>query len=233
MKTTKELSELLRRHTAAFAPVIKADMQSNAVCRLDFTAANTLLQQTDLVDTATFNEAVNQMLAEQNATIGVGGYFEDRSIYRRSTHFDAAAESRNLHLGIDIWMEAETPIHTPLDATVHSFQDNNNFGDYGPTIILQHELEGVTFYTLYGHLSRRSLEGMEVGKEFKKGDQIAWLGNYPENGDWPPHLHFQVMTTMEGRTGDFPGVAAASDRAHYEQICINPNLILQCPLLPM
>lgn len=231
--TITELSELLRRHTAAFAPVINADLQSNKVCLLDFTAANTLLQQTDLRNTAVFNDAVNQMLADQNATIGVGGYFEDRSIYRRSAHFDAAAESRNLHLGIDVWMEAGTEIYTPLDAIVHSFQDNNNFGDYGPTIILEHELEGVTFYTLYGHLSRRSLEGLEVGKEFKKGDRIAWLGDYPENGDWPPHLHFQVMTTMEGRTGDFPGVAAASDRAHFEQICANPNLILQCPLLPI
>ncbi|MEJ8755840.1 peptidoglycan DD-metalloendopeptidase family protein [Pontibacter sp. H259] len=233
MKTTTELSELLRRHTTAFAPVIDDDLQSNVVCRLDFTAANELLQQTDLVDTATFNEAVNQLLAKQNATIGVGGYFEDRSIYRRSSHFDAAAESRNLHLGIDIWMEAGTPVYTPLDATVHSFQDNNNFGDYGPTIILQHELEGVTFYTLYGHLSRKSLEELEVGKAFKKGERVAWLGNYPENGDWPPHLHFQVMATMEGRAGDFPGVAAASDRAHFEQICPNPNFILQCPLLPM
>ncbi|NDK55896.1 peptidoglycan DD-metalloendopeptidase family protein [Pontibacter fetidus] len=233
MKTTTELSELLRRHTTAFAPVIDADLQSNVVCRLDFTAANTLLQQTDLVDTATFNEAVNQMLAQQKAIVGVGGYFEDRFIYRRSEHFDVAAESRNLHLGIDIWMEAETPVYTPLDAIVHSFQDNNNFGDYGPTIILQHELEGVTFYTLYGHLSRKSLEGLEVGKAFKKGDRIAWLGNYPENGDWPPHLHFQIMASMEGRSGDFPGVAAASDRAHFEQICPNPNLILQCPLLPM
>ncbi|MER2997077.1 peptidoglycan DD-metalloendopeptidase family protein [Pontibacter populi] len=233
MKTTTELSELLRRHTTAFARVIDADLQSNVVCRLDFTAANTLLQQTDLRDTEAFNRAVNQLLAEQNATIGVGGYFEDRFIYRRSEHFDVAAESRNLHLGIDIWMEAETPVYTPLDATVHSFHDNNNFGDYGPTIILQHELEGVTFYTLYGHLSRKSLEGLEVGKVFKKGDRIAWLGNYPENGDWPPHLHFQVMASMEGRSGDFPGVAAASDRAHFEQICPNPNLILQCPLLPM
>lgn len=233
MKTTTALSELLRRHTTAFAPVIKADMQSSTVCRLDFTAANTLLQQTDLVDTATFNEAVNQMLKAQNATIGVGGYFEDRSIYRRSSHFDTAAESRNLHLGIDVWMEAGTSVHTPLDAIVHSFQDNNNFGDYGPTIILEHQLEGVTFYTLYGHLSRQSLEGLEVGKAFKKGDRIAWLGNYPENGDWPPHLHFQIMATMEGRTGDFPGVAAASDRAYFEQICPNPNIILQCPLLEM
>lgn len=233
MKTTTELSELLRRHTTAFAPVIHADLKSNVVCRLDFTAANTLLQQTDLRNTEAFDKAVNLMLRENNATIGVGGYFEDRFIYRRSTHFDANAESRNLHLGIDIWIEAETPVYTPLDALVHSFQDNNNFGDYGPTIILQHELEGVTFYTLYGHLSRKSLEGLEVGKAFKKGDRIAWIGNYPENGDWPPHLHFQVMATMEDRTGDFPGVASTSDRAHFEHICPNPNIILQCPLLPM
>lgn len=233
MKTTTELSELLRRHTTTFAPVINADLQSNVVCRLDFTAANTLLQQTDLRNTEAFNEAVNQMLAEQHATVGVGGYFEDRFIYRRSEHFDANADSRNLHLGIDIWMEAETPVYTPLDAIVHSYQDNNNFGDYGPTIILQHELEGVSFYTLYGHLSRKSLEGLKVGMVFKKGERIAWLGNYPENGDWPPHLHFQIMTTMEARSGDFPGVAAASDRAHFEQICPNPNIILQCPLMPM
>lgn len=233
MRTTTELSELLRRHATAFAPVLATNLKGGEVCRLDFTAANTLLQQTDLTNTKAFNEAVNQMLQAQNASVGVGGYFEDRFIYRRSAHFDVAAESRNLHLGIDIWMEAETPVYTPLDAIVHSFQDNNNFGDYGPTIILQHELEGVTFYTLYGHLSRRSLKGLEVGKQFKKGYRIAWLGNYPENGDWPPHLHFQVMATMEGRTGDFPGVAAASDREHYEHICPNPNLILQCPLLPM
>jgi peptidoglycan LD-endopeptidase LytH len=233
MRKTTELSNLLRRHTSAFAPVIKADLQSNNVCLLDFTVANNLLKQTDLRDTNAFNLAVNQMLQEQTATIGVGGYFEDRFIYRRSTHFDANAESRNLHLGIDVWMEADTPVYTPLDATVHSFKDNANFGDYGPTIVLEHELDGTVFYTLYGHLSRKSLEGMEVGKQFKKGDLIAWLGNYPENGDWPPHLHFQVMATMEGRFGDFPGVASATDREHFERICPNPNLILQCPCLPM
>ncbi len=233
MTSKTKLSEILSRHTSDFAPVIAPGLRGSQVCRLDFTAANTLLQQTDLKNTEAFNEAVNQMLQERHATIGVGGYFEDRFIYRRSQHFDVAAESRNLHLGIDVWTEAETPVCTPLDAVVHSFQDNDNFGDYGPTIILQHELEGVTFYTLYGHLSRASLEELEVGKEFRKGDRIAWIGNYPENGNWPPHLHFQVMTTMEGRSGDFPGVAAASDRAHYEQICPNPNLILQCPLLPM
>ena len=228
MSNTKDLSAILSRHSHDFAPVLDADLNADAVCTLDFTAENTLLQQTDLLDTEAFNNAVQQMLHAQKARIGVGGYLEDRFIYRRSKHFDVAAESRNLHLGVDVWLDAGTAVFTPLDATVHSFQDNDNFGDYGPTIILEHELEGHTFYTLYGHLSRTSLEGLAVGKRFAKGEKIAEVGPYPENGNWPPHLHFQVMCAMEGKYGDYPGVATTSEKAKYEQLCPNPNLILNC-----
>ena len=228
MNYTKDLSAILRRHSHEFASVLDADLNTDAVCTLDFTAHNTLLQQTDLLDTEAFNKAVQQMLHEQKASIGVGGYLEDRFIYRRSKHFDVAAESRNLHLGVDVWLDAGTAVFAPLDATVHSFQDNDNYGDYGPTIILEHELEGVTFYTLYGHLSRASLQDLEVGKQFIKGDKIAEVGPYPENGNWPPHLHFQVMCAMEGKYGDYPGVATTSEKAKYEQLCPNPNLILNC-----
>ncbi|MDX5436120.1 MAG: peptidoglycan DD-metalloendopeptidase family protein, partial [Pontibacter sp.] len=191
-----------------------------------------LLQQTDLKDTADFARAVNQMLQQKGANAGVGGYLEDRFIYRRSSHFIASSDSRNLHLGIDVWLAAGTAVFTPLEATVHSFQDNNNFGDYGPTIILEHELEGVTFYTLYGHLSRTSLEGLQEGQRFARGAKIAEVGPYPENGDWPPHLHFQIMCSMEGKRGDFPGVAMAAERSKYEALCPDPNLILQCRHLP-
>lgn len=230
---TNELSAVLKRNAAAFGQVLDIDLNSDNVCCLNFTASNKLLLHTDLRDTAAFNEAVRQMLTAKNATVGIGGYFEDRFIYRRSTHFDAASESRNLHLGIDVWIDAGALVYTPLNATVHSFQDNANFGDYGPTIILQHELEGITFYTLYGHLSRESLHGLEVGKYFIKGERIAEVGPFPENGDWPPHLHFQIIASMEGRSGDFPGVASVSERTHYELICPNPNLILQCSYLPV
>lgn len=226
--TEKKLSDILRRHTVAFGPVLDADLNGGHVCRLDFTAANQRLQQIDLRNTAAFNEAVDQMLQEQNATIGVGGYMENRSIYRRSNHFDAPEESRDLHLGIDVWLPAGRAVFAPLDGKVHSFADNANFGDYGPTIILEHELEGVTFYTLYGHLSRTSLEGLEVGKSFRKGDKIAEVGPFPENGDWPPHLHFQVMCAMDDRYGDYPGVARFSEREIYERYCPDPNLILRC-----
>ncbi|WP_162052755.1 peptidoglycan DD-metalloendopeptidase family protein [Pontibacter pamirensis] len=228
MQQPTHLSEILSRHSHAFAPVLAADLNADNVCTLDFTAANTLLQQTDLQDTAAFNAAVQQMLQAQSAAVGVGGYLEDRFIYRRSQHFDVASESRNLHLGVDVWLEAGTAVFTPLDAVVHSFADNDNFGDYGPTIILQHELEGVPFYTLYGHLTRTSLQELQTGQPFSKGDKIAEVGPYPENGHWPPHLHFQVMASMEGKQGDYPGVATTSERAKYQILCPNPNLILQC-----
>jgi len=228
MDQTNNLSETLSRHSHAFAPVLAADLNAGNVCALDFTAANTLLQHTDLQDTAAFNAAVQQMLQDKHATVGVGGYMENRFIYSRSQHFDVAAESRNLHLGVDVWLEAGAPVFAPLAATVQSFQDNDNFGDYGPTIILQHDLDGVPFYTLYGHLTRASLQGLQVGQHFAKGAKIAEVGPYPENGNWPPHLHFQVMASMEGRAGDFPGVATMAEKAKYMELCPNPNLILQC-----
>ncbi|MFC6998701.1 peptidoglycan DD-metalloendopeptidase family protein [Rufibacter roseus] len=226
MKNASKIAQVLASNASSFAPILDQDLNAPDVARLDFSASNPALLHADLKDTPAFEEVVQQMLQKQNATIGVGGYFENRVIYRRSEHFDGAAEARSIHLGVDIWAPAHVPIYAPLAGTVHSFQDNNNFGDYGPTIILEHELEGERFYTLYGHLSRASLAGLEAGKSFEAGQQVATMGPYPENGDWPPHLHFQLMTDMLGKHGDFPGVCAPSEEAFYRQICLDPNLVL-------
>ncbi|PKQ67845.1 peptidoglycan DD-metalloendopeptidase family protein [Raineya orbicola] len=161
----------------------------------------------------------------------IGGYLEKRTLYHRSKHFNNGTEKREFHLGIDIWTQAGMPIFAPYDAVVHSFQDNNRFGDYGPTIILEHQAENIKFYTLYGHLSRKSLENKKVGQTIKQGEQFAEIGNYPENGDWSPHLHFQVILDMQGWQGDFPGVCSAEKLNFYKQICPNPNLILKSSLL--
>jgi 4-aminobutyrate aminotransferase-like enzyme len=82
---------------------------------------------------------------------------------------------------------------------------------------------------LYGHLSRSSLSGLEVGKKVKKGEQIATVGDSSENGGWPPHLHFQLTADMLGLSGGFPGVAPPSKRNVWLSICPDPNLILQIP----
>ncbi|HEX8329865.1 MAG TPA: peptidoglycan DD-metalloendopeptidase family protein [Hymenobacter sp.] len=227
------LAALLHRHQLAFGPVLPVDLNGPDVIRLDLTDNNALVAEADLRDTAAFEVIVNEMLAREQATIGVGGYLENRVIYRRSQHFGPGQveEARSLHLGIDVWIAAGTPLLAPLPAVVHSLADNANFGDYGITVILEHELEGTTFYSLYGHLSRKEWTALYVGQKLEKGQAFATVGPYPENGDWPPHLHFQLITDLQGRVGDFPGVARPSERAIWAALCPDPNLVLQSKYL--
>ncbi|MBA4848859.1 peptidoglycan DD-metalloendopeptidase family protein [Emticicia sp. BO119] len=194
---------------------------------LDFTANNHELAEVDLVDTAKFSNYVFDKIYTAGAKMGIGGYMEPRVIYRRSEHFSTEDEiQRNIHLGIDLWAEAGTTIFSPLMGKVHSFKNNANFGDYGPTIILEHTYAGKPLYTLYGHLSLASLDGLFEGKSIQTGEKIAEIGNYPVNGDWPPHLHFQVMTDLLGMYGDFPGVCTEGDKEQFEKICLNPDFLL-------
>lgn len=204
----------------------------------DFSKKNKKLSTVDLNEAKEFINYVNESLKKSNSKFGAGGYGENRIIYRRSNLFKNDAEPRSIHLAIDLWLSAKNPVSSPLEATVHSFQDNNNFGDYGPTIILEHQLENIVFYTLYGHLSRSSLKKLKVGMKIKKGQQIATLGNYRENGNWPAHLHFQIISNMLGKKGDFPGVIEPSKKKYYLALCPDPNLILRldpphnCEVLP-
>jgi len=140
--------------------------------------------------------------------------------------------ARRIHLGIDIWGKPYTAVMAPLDGIVHSFAFNNNFGDYGATLILTHNLDGFSFHTLYGHLSLNSIKNFREGGNVKKGEVIAEFGIPFENGQWPPHLHFQVIIDLEvpiaiGRKGDYPGVCAESEREKYLANCPDPDLILQ------
>ncbi|QKZ15354.1 peptidoglycan DD-metalloendopeptidase family protein [Spirosoma sp. KUDC1026] len=213
--------------------LLPVDFQKDRLLFLDFSATNPELSTLALTDTASFTDYVFSKLKAAQAVVGVGGYNEHRVIYRRSPHFQQEpAEPREIHLGIDLWIEAGTPVFAPLDGVVHSFQDNTGFGDYGPTIILEHEVDGRPLYSLYGHLTRQSLNGLYEGRSVRTGEKIAEVGPYPENGDWPPHLHFQLMTDMLGRKGDFPGVCSVADRERFLAICPNPNVLLSIPGLP-
>ena len=169
-------------------------------------------------------------LAAQKAVYGIGGYAEHRTIYSRSRLFDGEngeEEPRRLHLGIDIWGAAGTSVMAPLDGTVHSFAYNGQPGDYGTTIILRHVLAGHVFYTLYGHLGLVSIRGLQEGAGVGKGQVFAWLGKPAENGQWPPHLHFQVIGNMQGWRGDYPGVCRFSERKEWLGNCPDPDLLLQ------
>lgn len=159
-----------------------------------------------------------------------GGYGEDRSLYTQPLFAPEGEEPRTVHLGIDIFAPADTDVITPLHARVHSSRINDNAGDYGPTIILEHTpAPGVKFYTLYGHLNRDSLKGLRPGSAFMAGERVAGLGAKRENGGWPPHLHFQIILDIGVARGDYPGVCKRSERDHWLTICPDPRPLLGLP----
>ncbi|MGA7838651.1 MAG: peptidoglycan DD-metalloendopeptidase family protein [Ignavibacteriaceae bacterium] len=225
MTSNQNLIETLNAHQ--FVSVVPFDLHGPDVYVFDFSDSNEELKEQDFSDLQKFIDFSFEKLKENNAEVGVGGYAESRSIYKRSEVFKSGEEYRSVHLGIDITAEAGTEIFAPLNGKVHSFQNNSSFGDYGPTIILEHNLNGEVFYTLYGHLSLNSLNGLFEGKEIKKGQKIAEFGDPAVNVGWPPHLHFQLITDMLGKKGDFPGVCTPSEKEYYLNICPDPNLILK------
>ncbi|MDB5252816.1 MAG: peptidase [Flaviaesturariibacter sp.] len=218
--------ERVRGYAGAFHPVVPVT-DSDRFLRMDFTEANPDLTDDVLRDTGRFSAYVASRLAAAGATYGIGGYNEHRTIYKRSHVFDTAAdEPRRLHLGIDVWSPAGTPVYAPLEGTVHSFAFNDAYGDYGATLILQHEVDGLLFHTLYGHLSLASIEGKKEGEDIAKGSWIASFGEPAENGQWPPHLHFQLVIDMGEVRGDYPGVCRYSERDRFLDNCPDPDTIL-------
>jgi peptidoglycan LD-endopeptidase LytH len=236
---TISLSAVLERHAAGFHSVVPFDPARDRLYAFDFTERNTTLSPNDIADTERFAAYINHTLQSHKARYGFGGYNEHRTLYARSKHFDSVAsrssssaippseEPRRLHLGIDIWGPAGTRVMAPLTGIVHSFAFNNNDSDYGATLILTHQLDGIVFHTLYGHLSLNSLKNLEEGQRVRPGEVIAEFGMRFENGNWPPHLHFQVIADMQGWKGDYPGVCRYSERQLWLDNCPDPDLILQ------
>jgi len=216
--------DLLKTHK--FHPIVPFDFQKDTVLHIDLTENNTDLHSLDLLNVEVMDEYVSRKIKRANAVCAVGGYLENRYIYRTTQHFQQSVEPRSIHLGVDVWAKVGTPIYAPMQGKVHSFANNDNIGDYGPTIILEHILEDETFYTLYGHLNLECLEELYEGKNIKAGDKIAEFGNYPINGNWSPHLHFQVITDMLGKKGDFLGVCEPSRKDEYAKICLDANILL-------
>jgi murein DD-endopeptidase MepM/ murein hydrolase activator NlpD len=213
------------------AAVVHISLEAPNAVRVDLSSQNQLLSAVNPSDCAALHLVLQNQLRCAGASFGIGGYGEKRSIYSRAEQYTCDGEVRCIHLGIDIWVPSGEEVFSPFDATVHSFQTNDAPGDYGPTIILEHVLCGTKFYTLFGHLSAASLDDKYIGQKILHGERIAFVGSPPTNGDWPPHLHFQVIVDMLGKEGDFPGVASEKERELFLRICPDPNLILRSSLL--
>lgn len=225
---SKDFKSLLTTIASEDIFVIDASISKSDYTPIDLSKANKVLDTFDISSSQAWESYINNYLKKHNKKVAFGGYIETRGIYNRSDYFNNQnlETERNIHLGLDLWIDAGTSVLAAFNGEIHSFKDNTNFGDYGPTIILKHHLDGFEFYTLYGHLSRESLTNLKVGAKVQQGEAIGQLGKAEVNGDYAPHLHFQIIIDLQGNVGDYPGVCSLKDLEFYKENTFNPEIVL-------
>lgn len=207
--------------------VLDSSISISDYISIDLSSSNAELSF-DSSSSIAWESYINTYLQGSQKRVAYGGYLEQRNIYARSSHFKPTKNyERNIHIGLDLWCAKQTTVLAVLEGKIHSFKDNTNFGDYGPTIVLEHYIEGTRFYTLYGHLSRESIVGLTNGTNVNQGQVIGELGDSSVNGDYAPHLHFQIINNLDDYYGDFPGVVSQLELERFRNNCPDPNILLQ------
>jgi 4-aminobutyrate aminotransferase-like enzyme/Ser/Thr protein kinase RdoA (MazF antagonist) len=225
--------EWLRLNGNTFSSVLPVDVRAQPTVVLDLGIESPLISGKPEENTEpALTPRIAAIMRDADAHVAIGRYDEARLIYTAPFFAGSRPESerRTIHIGLDLFADAGTAVHAPFDGVVHAFANNAVPQDYGPVIILRHETDGGDqFFTLYGHLSRTSLDGLELGQRIARGKCFAWLGDPNENVGWTPHLHLQIITDLLGLGTDFPGVAPASQRAVWRSLSPDPNLIVGVP----
>jgi len=186
--------------------------------------------QSELENLEHFQYKINKLQAVVPERIIAGGYLEPRAVYTTSAYDkpgNNGTESRTVHLGIDLWVPAGTAVHALFDGEVHTAVNDAGDKEYGGLIILRHWAKEIEFFSLHGHLALESLEFMKPGQSIRKGERFASVGTFPENGNWVPHLHLQIMLSMLDYSNDFPGVAYYREVDIWKSICPDPNLLFK------
>ena len=223
------LAKHLKSQLTSLTQLFPEHGDKQSIYAIDLSVSSTLLGAA--ADYENHAEQLFKMHQQQNQhpdQFLAGGYLEARSFYASdafSFEGNSGKEYRTMHLGLDVWLPAQTAIHAPLAGRIVGLKDNDFKRDYGPTIILEHSYPDGKFYTLYGHLSRQTLTAHQLGDHIEQGQLLAWVGEPTENGGWSPHLHFQIIHDLLNKQHDFPGACRPKELAVMRSLCPDPMLL--------
>tara|TARA_B100001113_G_scaffold353714_1_gene359306 strand:- start:848 stop:3874 length:3027 start_codon:yes stop_codon:yes gene_type:complete len=205
-------------------------IKKNKLEKIDLSISTKFIEPSEIGDLEVFQYKIEKLQEKFPDKILAGGYLEPRAIYTTDKYGksgNSGNENRTIHIGLDFWLPAKTPVHAIFDGEVVIATNDAGEKEYGGLVVLKHKTKNFNFFTLYGHNSVKSATQHSVGDKIKQGDKISELGNYPENGNWPPHLHFQIMLSMLDYKIDFPGVMYYNQIDIWKEICPNPNLLFK------
>lgn len=188
------------------------------------------------VDGGVLEQGLAVAASAGSALVPLGRWGETRACYT-SDHYvgeQASQQRRTVHLGIDVFLPAGTPMFAPAAMALHSCAYDAAPQGYGWVLLLR--VVGVCpdIMLLVGHVSehtawlwqQRSVIGQHA---VSAGSLIGWVGSAGENGSWPPHAHVQWVATPDAQhaCGDVPGVATAAAAPAWLAACPQPTWLMQ------
>ncbi len=218
----------LEKNAHDFAPIVRPGVAKPKVAVFDFSASGPEAAQWAGLDPAGAEARIAAQIGSEHAAFGIGLYGEDRGIYQGEA-YETSVEGarRSVHLGVDIFAPAHEPVSAPFAGKVAFIHDDAVPYGFGPTVLLEHEIDGgVRFWTLYGHLSRESVASLSMGQPIAKGEVFTTFGAAEENGNWAPHLHFQIVTDHLGLGGQMHGVGVRDQWQVWREVSPDPTVVL-------
>ncbi|MBB4062907.1 aminotransferase class III-fold pyridoxal phosphate-dependent enzyme [Gellertiella hungarica] len=230
--SARRIARWLEANAQGFAAPIRVEGREPVVTRLDLSAESPEADRLGTLDAAAFDRFVTERLQSAGADLAIGAYGEERVVPGMgSGDAERPLHHRTIHLGIDLYAAAGTPVRAVLAGSVAFLNDDAVENGFGPTVLLRHETgEGDVFFTLYGHLSRASLSGLKPGQHVGAGEVIGRLGALSENGGWAPHLHIQLVTDHLGLEGRMVGNGSRAAWQIWQQVSPDPSVLLGLPV---
>lgn len=211
------------------------ETDKNGFYNIDLSVSSKWLgHENDYADPVRFQFKLDQLQAAHPDKMLAGGYLEPRYFYDTPAFYhqgNNGLEYRTVHMGVDFWAKDKTSVHAILDGEILTAADQGYVKGYGGLVIVKHHENELEFFTLYGHLSKSSISHLKVGDTVKAGDKIGALGSFSENGNWIPHLHFQILLDHLSLKDDFPGVGYYSKLSVIKSLCPDPNLLFRSKAL--
>ena len=114
----------IKQQQSAFVPIFETALTGSNSVQMDLSSSN---REFAGLDEGALDEAILHKLASAGAIAGVGGYLENRSLYQHTDLFQGDSE-RCIHIGVDVFMSAETPFVRAARRCCAKFRRSPGFG---------------------------------------------------------------------------------------------------------
>ena len=206
----RKASAWLATNRKSLVPILRRPLSNHRILHVPFDEpSHPLVKAAAAMDVDACERAWQALRQAENAELGIGPWGEERAVYAGQMFQSKLIRDirRTRHLGLDIFAEAGTEVLTPLAGRVTDVRIEREPLGYGCVVLIEHEPEpGLSFSSLWGHLSHETAKHIHEGHTLQAGERIGTLGDAKDNGGWLPHLHLQLVAYASDDIEPIPGV---------------------------